>query len=426
MARLAASNLAADNRYQETAMSTKASPTTAATTQRIVDAIERTMPVIEFTPDGIIVRANDHFLGAVGYSLEEIRGKHHSLFMKAADAATPEYKEFWTSLAAGTAHSGRFERLAKDGSTVWLEASYTPVTDEEGTVVSVIKFAHDITQARRATLADMAKLAAIDRSMAAIEFEPDGTILHANALFLAAVGYTESEVKGRHHRIFLTPEEAQSDEYASFWKELAAGQLKTGRFQRIGQGGRSIWLEASYNPIFDLEGRVTRVVKFATDITEKVESARLTEIALDKAREAERIREELDRTLQEMSTPVMPIWDSILLLPLVGVVDSARTDDVMRKSLERISETRSKVFILDISGVPAVDTAVANQLLKITKATLLMGCETIISGLSPAIARTMVDLGVDVGEVRTTATLRDAFAISLRKVGGQTAGMAAA
>jgi len=147
---------------------------------------------------------------------------------------------------------------------------------------------------------------------------------------------------------------------------------------------------------------------------------------LPAAREAERIREELDRTLQEMSTPVMPIWDAILLLPLVGVVDSARTDDVMRKSLERISETRSKVFILDISGVPAVDTAVANQLLKITKATLLMGCETIISGLSPAIARTMVDLGVDVGEVRTTATLRDAFAISLRKVGGQTAGLAAA
>lgn len=275
-------------------------------------------------------------------------------------------------------------------------------------------------------MADAARLAAIERSTAVIEFEPDGTIIRANPVFLAVVGYTDSEVNGRHHRMFVMPEESQSAVYASFWQSLAAGETKSGQFQRIGKGGKTVWLEATYNPVFDLEGQVTRVVKFATDITEKVESARLTEVALQKAREAERIREELDRTLQEMSTPVMPIWDAILLLPLVGVVDSARTDDVMRKSLERISETRSKVFILDISGVPAVDTAVANQLLKITKATQLMGCETIISGLSPAIARTMVDLGVDVGEVRTTATLRDAFSISLRKVGGQTAGVATA
>jgi len=407
-------------------MATKTSPSSSVTSARVIAAIERTMPVIEFTPDGTIVRANNHFLATVGYSLEEIQGQHHSLFLKAEEAAKPEYKDFWAALASGVAQSGRFQRLAKDGTTVWLEASYTPVLDDRGQTVSVIKFAHDITQARTAAIADAARLAAIERSTAVIEFDPEGNIMHANALFLAAVGYTESEIKGGHHRMFVTPEEAQSAEYAGFWRSLAAGEVKAGQFQRIGKGGRPVWLEASYNPVFDLEGRVVRVTKFATDVTEKVESARLTEIALEKAREAERIREELDRTLQEMSTPVMPIWDAILLLPLVGVVDSARTDDVMRKSLERISETRSKVFILDISGVPAVDTAVANQLLKITKATLLMGCETIISGLSPAIARTMVDLGVDVGEVRTTATLRDAFAISLRKVGGQTAGLAAA
>ena len=407
-------------------MATKPSPLSGASSARVVEAIERTMPVIEFKPDGTIVRANDHFLAAVGYSLEEIQGQHHRMFMKADDAAKPEYKDFWAALAAGIAQSGRFQRIAKGGSTVWLEASYTPVLDDRGKTVSVIKFAHDITQARRAALADAARLAAIERSTAVIEFEPDGNIIQANPLFLAAVGYTDGEIKGRHHRMFVTPEESQSAEYASFWRALAAGEVKSGQFRRVAKGGKTVWLEATYNPVFDLEGQVTRVVKFAIDITEKVESARLTEIALEKAREAERIREELDRTLQEMSTPVMPIWDAILLLPLVGVVDSARTDDVMRKSLERISETRSKVFILDISGVPAVDTAVANQLLKITKATLLMGCETIISGLSPAIARTMVDLGVDVGEVRTTATLRDAFAISLRKVGGQTAGLAAA
>jgi methyl-accepting chemotaxis protein len=143
-------------------------------------------------------------------------------------------------------------------------------------------------------------------------------------------------------------------------------------------------------------------------------------------REAERIREEMNRTLEEMSTPVMPIWDGILLLPLIGVVDSSRTDQAVTKTLERINETRARVFLLDISGVPAVDTAVANQLLKISKATQLMGCETVISGLSPAIARTMVELGVEVGEVRTTATLRDAFAIALRRINGQAASAARA
>jgi methyl-accepting chemotaxis protein len=143
-------------------------------------------------------------------------------------------------------------------------------------------------------------------------------------------------------------------------------------------------------------------------------------------REAERIREEMNRTLEEMSTPVMPIWDGILLLPLIGVVDSSRTDQAVTKTLERINETRARVFLLDISGVPAVDTAVANQLPKISKATQLMGCETVISGLSPAIARTMVELGVEVGEVRTTATLRDAFAIALRKINGQAASAARA
>ena len=407
-------------------MATKSSTAGAGASSFIVAAIERTMPTIEFSPDGTILRANDHFLRAVGYTLQEIRGQHHRIFMKDEEAAKPEYQRFWADLAAGTAQSGRFPRLAKNGATIWLEASYIPVPDNAGKTVSVIKIAHDITESKKAALGHEAMLAALERSTAIVEFEPDGKIVRANPLFLDTMGYAASEVVGQHHRLFVTPDDAQSPSYAGFWRSLAAGESASGRFERVAKGGRRIWLEASYGPVFDLDGRVVRVVKFATDITDKVEAARITEAALDKAREAERLREEMDRTLQEMSTPVMPIWDSILLLPLVGVVDSARTDDVMRKTLERISETRSKIFILDISGVPAVDTAVANQLLKITKATQLMGCETIISGLSPAIARTMVDLGVDVGEVRTTATLRDAFALSLRKVGGQTPGLALA
>ena len=296
--------------------------------------------------------------------------------------------------------------------------------DASGKTVSVIKFAQNITQARKAALADAAKLEAIKRSMGVIEFQPDGTIISANPAFLKLMGYTEGELAGQHHRVFVTPQERVSADYASFWQELASGKVKSGQFHRLAKNGKSIWLEANYNPVFDLEGRVERVVKFAIDITDKVESARATEIALKQVREAELIREELNLALEEMSTPVMPIWDGILLLPLIGVVDSARTDQVVNKTLERINETRSKVFLLDISGVPAMDTAVANQLLKISKATQLMGCETVISGLSPAIARTMVELGVEVGEVRTTATLQQAFAIALRKRNGQAAGVA--
>lgn len=401
-------------------------PSSSSASGATIAAIERTMPVIEFKPDGTIVRANDLFLAATGYALKEIQGQHHRIFMKAEEAAKPVYKEFWSDLAAGKSKSGRFERVTKSGSTIWLEASYTPVQDAHGKTVSVIKFAQNITEARKAALADRAILEAIERTVAVIEFQPDGTILRANPGFLAALGYTAGEIVGQHHRMFVTAEEMRSPEYASFWQDLAAGEAKSGQFHRLAKDGKSIWLEANYNPVFDLEGRVERVVKFAIDITEKVESARATEVALKQVREAERMREELDRALDEMSTPVMPIWDGILLLPLIGVVDSARTDNAVTKTLERINETRSKVFLMDISGVPAVDTAVANQLLKISKATQLMGCETVISGLSPAIARTMVELGVEVGEVRTTATLRDAFAIALRKVNGQTSATAQA
>ena len=239
-------------------MATKTSSSTPSGYERIVAAIERTMPVIEFSPDGTILRANDHFLASVGYSLADIQGKHHRLFMKPDEATTPQYQQFWASLASGVAHSGQFARVAKDGSTVWLEASYIPVPDEQGRTATVIKFAHDITQARRAAIADAAKLTAIERSTAVMEFEPDGTIVRANAVILATMGYTESEVRGQHHRMFLTREESQSPAYAALWRGLAAGEAKSGQFERVAKGGKPIWLEASYNPVFDLDGRVVR------------------------------------------------------------------------------------------------------------------------------------------------------------------------
>jgi len=234
-------------------------------------------------------------------------------------------------------------------------------------------------------------VAAIERSMAVIEFRPDGTIIRANAIFLQVMGYRLEEVMDKHHRMFVDKEEADHPSYTIFWA-----------------------------------GRLTKVVKFAYDITESHQQGQQLEKALADAREtqaemmeAERMRRELDDTLQQMSTPVTPIWEGILMLPLIGFVDSTRTDDVMRKTLGRISQTGAKMFILDISGVPTVDTAVANQLIKITKATKIMGCETLVSGVSSEIAHTIVELGVDLAGMQTTSTLRDALAMCLEKVESQ-------
>ena len=405
-------------------MTANLSPFSSTADAALIEAIQRSMGVIEFKPDGTIVRANDIFLKTLGYALDEIQGRHHRMLVNPDEAAGRDYQHFWTALSSGAIKSGRFDRIGKDGRIVWMEAIYNPILDEQGKVVAVIKIATDITETARSSFDNAGKIAAITRSMGMIEFEPDGTILKANDLFLNILGYSEKEIQGRHHRLFVKSEEENSAAYLAFWKSLAAGSVQSGQFERLNKDRRSVWLEATYNPIFDSKGRTVKVVKFAIDITEKfmaaqrmAEKLRELEEAMAQLREAERVREELDRTLLAMATPITPIWDEILLLPLIGVVDSTRTADIMRKSLNQISETRSKVFILDISGVPSVDASVADQLIKITKATRLMGCETIISGLSPAIAHTMVDLGINVGCVRTTANLRDAFKIALSQVG---------
>ena len=394
-----------------------------AQTAALVRAINASQAIVEFDPQGRIITCNDKFTFLMGYSREELLNQRHSSLVDGNFAKSSDYQKFWDSLRSGQSFTGEFEQFTKDGKRVWLFASYTSVLGADGKVQRVIKIASDITAAKETSIANSGIRDAIERSMAVIEFAPDGTIQRANDSFLAILGYTEAQIKGAHHKMFLKAEEAQSVAYQTFWKRLAAGEVISGQFERIGNNGQAVWLEATYNPILNLNKEVVRVIKFATNVTDKVlnslkvaENAKQLEAALQHAIESDNKRQELDRTLMEMSTPVTPIWDEILLLPLVGVVDSTRTDDVMRKSLAKINESEARIFILDISGVPMVDTAVANQLIKITKATRLMGCETIISGLSPSIAQTMVDLGVEVGQIRTTATLRDALKAGLRSV----------
>ncbi len=400
-------------------------PTDSQEAQALLTALDRSSALVEFDLNGTVLKANANFLELMGYTEAEVVGQHHSMFVDPAEARSTDYQEFWASLHQGIFVGGEFRRLAKGGREVWLRASYNPVLNSRGQPEKVIKLAADVTAIKNKSAADASTIEAIERSMAVIEFDPHGTILRANAIFLKLMGYTESEIIGGLHRIFVEPEETKSLAYKQFWEALARGESQRGQYKRITRSGESVWLEASYNPVLDASGRLVRVINFAYDITEQFsqamalmgeKSAQLN-AALEESQQAERLRRELDRTLQEMSTPVTPIWDEILLLPLIGIVDSTRTDDVMRKTLGRISQTGAKRFILDISGVPTVDTAVANQLIKITKATRIMGCETLVSGVSSSIAHTIVELGVDVSELHTTATLRDAFSTCLSEMG---------
>ena len=389
------------------------------------DAINSSSAVIEFDLDGIVLSANTNFLELMGYREDELVGKHHSLLMPPDETTSAAYKQFWDTLRKGHFFSGEFRRRSKDGQDIWLQASYNPVLDSKGKPQKIVKLASDITAIKNTNAAQTSMVAAIERSMAVVEFKPDGTIITANSIFLELMGYTLEEIVGKPHHIFVDKQEAASPEYKQFWAALGRGDCQRAQFRRITKTGDTVWLEASYNPILDASGKLVEVMKFAYDITETFnqalaqvgEKSAQLEAALEESREAERVRLELDRTLQEMSTPVTPIWDGILLLPLVGIVDSTRTDDVMRKTLDRISQTGSRMFILDISGVPTVDTAVANQLIKITKATRIMGCETLVSGVASSIAHTIVELGVDISELRTTATLRDAFFTCLTEMG---------
>ncbi|WP_417782280.1 methyl-accepting chemotaxis protein [Terasakiella pusilla] len=244
----------------------------------VLTALDKSMAVIEFKLDGTILNANENFLTLMGYSLKEVKGQHHRIFADTEFAASEDYLSFWKSLNAGTYQAGQYKRIAKGGREVWIEASYNPIVDKRGKPYKVVKFATDITGKIQELIERKGIVRAIDRAQAVIEFELDGTIVDANENFLSVIGYSLEEIKGKHHSLFVEPDFVKAQEYKEFWDTLRRGEFQAGQYRRLAKGGREVWIEASYNPIIDLEGKPTKVIKFATDLTpRKQENAKLAD-----------------------------------------------------------------------------------------------------------------------------------------------------
>jgi methyl-accepting chemotaxis protein len=225
--------------------------------------------MIEFNLDGTIITANEIFLKAMGYRLDEVKGRHHSMFVDPAYKESAEYRQFWEKLGRGEYQAAQYKRLGKGGREVWIEASYNPILDRRGRPYKVVKFATEISK-QKAEYADLlGKVEAISRSQAVIEFNLDGTIITANENFLNVMGYRLEEVKGRHHSMFVEPAYKESAEYRQFWERLNRGEYQAAQFKRVGKGGKVVWIEASYNPILDLNGKLWKIVKFATDLSKR-------------------------------------------------------------------------------------------------------------------------------------------------------------
>ena len=261
-------------------------------------AISKSQAVIEFGLDGIIQTANDNFLKTLGYTLAEIAGKHHRMFCDATYAGSQEYKAFWEKLNRGEFDSGEYKRIGKGGKEVWIQASYNPIFDLNGKPVKVVKYASDISAQKMKD----AQLAALSRAQAVIDFTPDGTILDANDNFIKTLGYGLDEIKNKHHSMFCVPEYVKSSSYREFWLNLAKGEFQSDQFLRIAKGGKQVWIQASYNPVFDLTGKVFKVVKYATNITEqKNAQIELIKALSETAQQLAAAAAELNATASQMS-----------------------------------------------------------------------------------------------------------------------------
>lgn len=357
---------------------------------------DATDPIVIEDLSGGVIEMNRATQKAYGWSREELIGQPIKRLVP-EERHTQAESLLQQCLAGEDVRNIEGLRVSRDGTIMDVLLTLSLLRDDSGAPVAVASIAKDISALRRATAEYEDMVRAINNVQAVVEFSLDGTVLSANENFLSIFGYTENEVVGKHHSMFCDIGYAESRDYEAFWNKLGRGESVTGEFRRKSKDGRVIWLQATYNPIYDRNGNPVKCMKFASDITSDVEARSLA--------------------MLQMSTPVTAIWRDVLMLPIVGILDSGRARDIMNASLSAIADTQSRVFIMDISGVAVVDTAVANHLIKISKAAGLMGCECTISGVSAVIAQTMVELGIEVGDVKTTSTLQDALASAFRATG---------
>ena len=308
-----------------------------------IDAILRAQAVIEFNLDGTIVKANENFLKTLGYSLAEIQGKHHSMFVEPAMRESSAYREFWTRLNAGEYLAAEFKRIGKGGKEIWILASYNPILDEKGKPFKVVKFATDVTEQKLRTADLSGQISAIGKSQAVIEFNMDGSILTANDNFLDAVGYTLGEIQGRHHSMFVNPAERDGAAYREFWARLNRGEYQSAEYKRFGKGGREIWIQASYNPILDLNGKPFKVVKYATDTTDQVITRMKSESVRGMMESVAAGAEELNASVREISEAMTKSKETA-----VAAVSQVEVADQQAQRLSEAAESMSG--IVDLIG----------------------------------------------------------------------------
>jgi methyl-accepting chemotaxis protein len=310
-------------------------------------AIGRAQAVIEFNLDGTIITANENFLNALGYSLGEIAGKHHRMFVAPSECDSAAYREFWADLNRGAFRSGEYKRFGKGGKEVWILASYNPILDDSGKPLKVVKFASDIT-AEKLKAADFAgQIEAIGKSQAVIEFNMDGVVLNANENFLATLGYSLPEIQGRHHSMFMPAETRDGAEYREFWKSLNRGEFQSGEYQRLGKGGREVWIQASYNPIRDLDGKPYKVVKYASNTTAQV-------IARMRAEKVRGMMESVAAGAEELNASVREISEAMSKSRQTAshAVDRVEAADHQAQRLSAAAESMRSIVQLigDITG----------------------------------------------------------------------------
>ncbi len=310
-------------------------------------AVSRSQAVIEFNLDGTIITANENFLNALGYTLDEIQGKRHSIFVSPAERDSAAYREFWAALNRGEYQAAEYKRIGKGGKEVWILASYNPVMDEKGKPFKVVKFATNVTVQKLKNADLSGQIEAIGKSQAIIEFKLDGTIIHANENFLRALGYTLGEISGRQHSMFIDQAERESPAYRAFWAALNRGEFQAGEFKRIGKNGKEVWIQASYNPILDLNGKPFKVVKYASDITRQVLVRMGNERVRSMMESVAAGAEELNTSVREISAAMVKSKETAL-----GAVERVAVADSQAKRLSDAAQAMSGIveIIGNITG----------------------------------------------------------------------------